>query len=116
MDFALTICILLALVLCSGFFSGSETAMMSLNRYKLNHLVKQKNKAAKRSLSLISRPDKLLGTILVGNTFANIIASAILTSYATFKETTPFPFMWRNSWTVTSQNTLRALTLVFVKM
>ena len=82
MDFVLTICILLALVLCSGFFSGSETAMMSLNRYKLNHLVKQKNKAAKRSLSLISRPDKLLGTILVGNTFANIIASAILTSYA----------------------------------
>ena len=82
MDFIITIVVLLALVLCSGFFSGSETAMMSLNRYKLNHLVKQKSKAAKRSLSLISRPDKLLGMILIGNTFANIIASAILTSYA----------------------------------
>ncbi|WP_235826830.1 HlyC/CorC family transporter [Facilibium subflavum] len=78
----ITITALVILILCSAFFSGSETAMMALNRYKLRHLAKRKHKAARRSLKLIRRPDRLLGMILVGNTFANIIASAILTSYA----------------------------------
>ena len=82
MDFSFTLILLVILILCSAFFSGSETAMMSLNKYKLRHMAKRKNKAAKRSLKLIKRPDRLLGMILVGNTFANIIASAILTSYA----------------------------------
>ncbi|WP_116963481.1 HlyC/CorC family transporter [Fastidiosibacter lacustris] len=82
MDINLTLIALALLILCSAFFSASETAMMSLNKYKLRHLAKRKNKAAKRSLNLIKRPDRLLGMILVGNTFANIIASAILTSYA----------------------------------
>ncbi|WP_440993750.1 HlyC/CorC family transporter [Cysteiniphilum litorale] len=82
MDLSFTLLLLVILILCSAFFSGSETAMMSLNKYKLRHMAKRKNKAAKRSLNLIKRPDRLLGMILVGNTFANIIASAILTSYA----------------------------------
>lgn len=82
MDLSFTVIALVILILCSAFFSGSETAMMSLNKYKLRHLAKQKNKAAERSLKLTRRPDRLLGMILVGNTFANIIASAILTSYA----------------------------------
>ena len=82
MDLSITLIALVVLILCSAFFSSSETAMMSLNRYKLRHLAKQKNKSAKRSLKLLQRPDRLLGMILVGNTFANIIASAILTTYA----------------------------------
>ena len=82
MDLSFTLILIAVLILCSAFFSGSETAMMSLNKYKLHHMAKRKNKAAKRSLNLIKRPDRLLGMILVGNTFANITASAILTSYA----------------------------------
>jgi Mg2+/Co2+ transporter CorB len=71
--------ILIALVLVSAFFSGSEIGMMSLNPYRLRHLVKKKNKQAMRVNTLLSRPERLLGVILIGNTFANIIASAVAT-------------------------------------
>lgn len=70
--------VLLVLVLVSGFFSGSEIGMMSINRYRLKHLAKQ-NKKAKRVLELLAFPDRLLGIILIGNTLANIIASAVAT-------------------------------------
>lgn len=70
---------LLFLILLSGFFSSSEIGMMSLNRYRLRHLVKKKNRAAQRVQALLSRPDRLLGVILIGNTFANIVASAVMT-------------------------------------
>ncbi len=74
--------LLILLVLVSGFFSGSETGMMSLNRYRLRHLVRKKNRAAKRVHELLERPDRLLGVILIGNTFANVLASAIATVLA----------------------------------
>jgi Mg2+/Co2+ transporter CorB len=70
---------LIVLVIASAFFSGSEIGMMSLNRYRLRHLVKQKNKNAIRVNQLLSKPDKLLGVILIGNTLANIVASTIAT-------------------------------------
>lgn len=73
---------LIALILISGFFSGSETSMMSLNRYKLRHLARKGHKSAKRSQQLLSKPDRLLGVILLGNTFANIIASSLATVIA----------------------------------
>ena len=78
----LIILFVILLILISSFFSSSETAMMALNKYKLKNLAKKGSKSAKRSLKLLSRPDRLLGMILIGNTFANIIASAILASYA----------------------------------
>jgi Mg2+/Co2+ transporter CorB len=71
--------ILLFLILLSGFFSGSEIGMMSLNRYRLRHLVKMKNKKAIRVNQMLSRPDKLLSIVLIGNTLANIIASTVAT-------------------------------------
>ncbi len=74
--------LLLFLVLLSGFFSGSETGMMSLNRYRLRHKARLGNKKSKRILSLLHRPDRLLGVILLGNTFANILASSIATLLA----------------------------------
>lgn len=77
------IIILIVLLAISAFFSGSETAMMSLNRYRLRHLARQKHRAASRAQRLLKRPDRLLGLILVGNTFANILASAIATLVAT---------------------------------
>jgi len=67
------------LVLVSAYFSGSETGMMSLNRYRLRHLEKQKHKGAKRVSKLLSRPDRLIGLILIGNNLVNIAASAIAT-------------------------------------
>lgn len=73
---------LIALILISGFFSGSETSMMALNRYRLQHLVKKNNRPAQRVSKLLERPDRLLGVILIGNTFANILASAVTTLLA----------------------------------
>lgn len=82
MSLSTMLIIVISLILVSAIFSSSETAMMALNRYKLKHLAKKNHPSAKRSLRLLERPDRLLGMILVGNTFANIIASAVLTSYA----------------------------------
>lgn len=71
------ISILIFLILVSAFFSGSETGLMSLNRYRLRHLVDKKNKAAIRAFHLLQKPDKLIGLILLGNNFVNILASVI---------------------------------------
>ena len=56
--------------------------MMSLNRYRLRHLVKQKHRGAIRAAKLLQRPDRLIGVILIGNNFVNILASAIATMIA----------------------------------
>ncbi|AJC49166.1 DUF21 domain-containing protein [Allofrancisella guangzhouensis] len=78
-----TVLVILFLLICvSAFFSSSETCMMALNKYKLKHLAKKNNKAARRSLSLVAKPEKLLITILIGNTFANIFAGAVISSYS----------------------------------
>ena len=73
---------LLGLVVLSAFFSGSETGMMAVNRYRLRHLARQKHKTASCVNHMLERPEKLLGIILIGNTFANILASAIATVIA----------------------------------
>jgi Mg2+/Co2+ transporter CorB len=70
------------LLLCSAFFSSSETGMLSLNRYRLRHQAKEGHRGAKRASALLERPDRLLGTILVGNNFVNILASSIATVLA----------------------------------
>lgn len=71
--------VLAALLVLSAFFSGSETALMTLNRYRLQHLVKQGHKSAKKAQRLLKRPDRLLGLILLGNNFVNILASSLAT-------------------------------------
>ena len=70
------------LILISAYFSGSETGMMSLNRYRLRHLEKEKHKGAKRVSNLLKRPDRLIGLILIGNNLVNIAASSIATIIA----------------------------------
>jgi len=67
------------LLLLSAFFSGSETGMMSVNRYRLRHLAQQGHSGAKRIQFLLERPDRLIGLILIGNNLVNIAASAIAT-------------------------------------
>lgn len=73
---------LLLLLVCSAYFSASETAMMSLNRYRLRHLAKQQHKGALRASRLLANPDRLIGVILIGNNFVNILASSIATIIA----------------------------------
>ena len=70
------------LVLMSAFFSGSETSMMAINRYRLKHLVKEKNKSAKRVTKLLERTDRLLGVILIGNNFTHTLSTALATVVA----------------------------------
>ena len=53
--------------------------MMSLNRYRLKHLVKENDKGAIRADKLLKRPDRLLGVILIGNNFVNILAASLTT-------------------------------------
>lgn len=74
--------ILGVLILLSAFFSGSETALMTLNRYRLKHLAEQGHRGARLARRLLRRPDRLLGLILLGNNFINILASAIATVIA----------------------------------
>lgn len=71
--------ILFFLLFLSAFFSSSETALMSLNRYRLRHLEQEGNRGAIIASQLLSRPDRLIGLILLGNNFVNILASAIAT-------------------------------------
>lgn len=71
--------VLVVLVFLSGFFSSAETALMSINRYRLRHKARLKKRSAILILKLLKRPDRLLGTILIGNTVTNIFASSIAT-------------------------------------
>jgi Mg2+/Co2+ transporter CorB len=71
------IVILVLLLAVSAFFSAAETGMMSLNRYRLRHRALAGDKTAQRVFSLLKRPDRILGVILIGNTFANVFASSI---------------------------------------
>ena len=73
--------VLFILLLLSAFFSSSETALMSLNKYRLRHLEQEGHSGAIRAGQLLARPDRLIGLILLGNNFVNILASAIATIF-----------------------------------
>jgi Mg2+/Co2+ transporter CorB len=70
--------LLVVLLLLSAFFSGSETALMSLNRYKLRHKARAGHRGANLADKLLRRPDRLIGLILLGNNAVNISASALV--------------------------------------
>lgn len=74
--------ILVFLLIFSGFFSGSETAMMAINRYRLRHMAKNGHQGALKASNLLEKPEKLISLILIGNNFVNILASAIATVLA----------------------------------
>ncbi|MFP6682929.1 MAG: HlyC/CorC family transporter [Gammaproteobacteria bacterium] len=71
--------VLILLICMSAYFSSSETAMMALNRYRLRHLAENNHPGATRANKLLSRPDRLIGLILLGNNFVNILATQIAT-------------------------------------
>jgi Mg2+/Co2+ transporter CorB len=74
--------LLFILILLSAFFSGTETALMSLNRYRLRHEARSGNKAARITEKLLERPDRLIGLILLGNNAVNLTAAALTTVIA----------------------------------
>jgi len=73
---------LVFLLFLSAFFSGSETALMTLNRYRLRHLAADGNPGARLAERLLQKPDRLIGLILLGNNFVNILASSLATIIA----------------------------------
>lgn len=74
--------ILFVLILLSAFFSSSETGLMTLNRYRLKHLAKNKHKGAMKASQLLDKPDRLIGLILIGNNTVNVLASSLTTIIA----------------------------------
>jgi Mg2+/Co2+ transporter CorB len=78
-----TLFIILGVLLgLSGFFSGSETAMMALNKYRLSARAREGHRGARITARLLERPDRLIGVILLGNNFVNIAASSVATLIA----------------------------------
>lgn len=76
---------LFVLIVVSAFFSGSETGMMRVNRYRLKSIANSKDSkrtAAQRVQEMLKRPDRLLGLILIGNNFVNILAATLATILA----------------------------------
>lgn len=82
-----------ALIIASAYFSSSETGMMSLNRYRLRHLERERHAGAMRASKLLEKPDKLIGVILIGNNFVNFLAASIATSIAISLVGHPAPLM-----------------------
>lgn len=74
--------ILFLLLLLSAFFSGSETALMSLNRYQLRHKAREGHRGAQIAERLLEKPDQLIGLILLGNNLVNFSAAALVTVIA----------------------------------
>jgi len=100
--------ILFCLILLSAFFSSSETGMLSINKYRLKHLVKIKNRSAIKVTSLLERPDRLIGVILIGNNFVNILASAIATIIAVR--------IWGDAGVVIATGALTMVVLIFAEV
>jgi putative hemolysin len=74
--------LLVLFLVFSAFFSGTETAFISLEKYRVTHLVETGVKGAKRVATLLERPDRFLSTILLGNSLVNTAIAAIATSLA----------------------------------
>jgi len=70
--------ILAILILLSAFFSGTETALMRVNKYRIRHLAKKGNKSAKLAEKLLKKPDKLIAFILLGTNLVNFIAASLV--------------------------------------
>jgi Mg2+/Co2+ transporter CorB len=71
--------LLLLLLLASAFFSGTETALMTLNRYRLRHAARQGHRGARVTERLLTRPDRLISLILLGNNIVNTLAASLVT-------------------------------------
>jgi len=74
--------LLFFLLICSAFFSGTETALMTLNRYRLRHKAKSGHRGAMLAETLLRKPDRLIGLILLCNNLVNVLAVQLVTIIA----------------------------------
>lgn len=72
---------ILLLIIMSGFFSGSETALTAASRARMHQLEKNGDRRAKMVIGLLEKHEQLIGTLLIGNNIVNILASALATSF-----------------------------------
>ena len=70
------------LLVASAFFSGSETALTAVSKARMHHLANEGSRRASYVNALIAQQERLLGSVLLGNNFVNILASALATSVA----------------------------------
>ena len=111
MNFLPTRTAVLGLLLCivlSAFFSGTETALMSVNRYRLRHRVRKGEVAARLAERLLERPDRLIALILLGNTLASVTAGSIVTLVTL--ET------WGEAWLAVANGALTVVLLLFAEV
>jgi Mg2+/Co2+ transporter CorB len=97
--------ILALLILLSAFFAGTETALMALNRYRLRHMAKAGHRGARFTEKLLSRPDRLIGMILIGN-LAAIEGATILTTLITER-------LFGQAWIAAGAGALALVLLIF---
>ena len=71
--------LIIVLIMCSAFFSATETALSSVNKIRLKHMAENGSRAAQRTLNILEKYDKALTTILIGNNIVNIACSSIAT-------------------------------------
>lgn len=99
------IIVLIILLVMSAFFSASETALTSLSKIRIRHMVEEGVKGADKIEKLIANPNKLLGSILIGNNVVNIGASALATSIAMQE--------WGNEGVAIATGIMTVLVLIF---
>jgi Mg2+/Co2+ transporter CorB len=75
-------CALGVLLILAAFFAGSETALMSVNRYRLRHRAKAGNRGARLAEALLAHPDRLIGLILLLSTIVNVTAPMLVSVIA----------------------------------
>jgi Mg2+/Co2+ transporter CorB len=78
----LLVILIVVLLVLSAFFSATETALMSVNRYRLRHQARSGHRGARLAEWLLQRPDRLIGLILLGNNAVNIAAASVVTVLA----------------------------------
>src|ERR1700692_3532935 len=71
-------CALTGLLILAAFFAGSETALMSLNRYRLRHRASQGDRGARLAEALLAHPDRLIGLILLLSTIVNVVTPTLV--------------------------------------
>ncbi len=81
--FWITSGVILFLLVLSGFFSGSETALTAASRGKLRSIADKGNKGAERALRITEDNERLIGSVLLGNNLVNILAASLATSIFT---------------------------------
>ena len=82
LDITLTLIAIFALLIFAAFFAGAETALTAVSKARMYHLANEGSTRAKQVLYVIANRERLIGALLLGNTFVNILASSLATSIA----------------------------------